>query len=214
MAATQAGANPTLQANTAFARATRMGSQQASLSRLLEKARSGDRAAFAALLTPRRQKLLNISIRMVGCREDALDIVQEACITFFKHLGRLDPRRNFDGWLVQVTVRLCYKHLRKRADRSASLHREDLDLPDPERSQELLLSDHETAGAIEECLAELAPQERAAFVLRDLEGMRGAEVAEAMGCKSATARFHYFQARKKLRRTLLARFPDLCRRDR
>jgi RNA polymerase sigma factor (sigma-70 family) len=57
-------------------------------------------------------------------------------------------------------------------------------------------------------VALLPPQQRTAFVLREVEGMETGEVAEILGCSAATVRNHVFQARKRLRREVTSRFPE------
>jgi RNA polymerase sigma factor (sigma-70 family) len=54
----------------------------------------------------------------------------------------------------------------------------------------------------------LTPQQRSAFVLREMQGLDTAEVAEVLGCSATTVRNHIFQARKALRREMRARFPE------
>jgi RNA polymerase sigma-70 factor (ECF subfamily) len=68
------------------------------------------------------------------------------------------------------------------------------------------------AGEVEEILGELVgsltPQQRSAFVLREIEGHDTAEVARMLGCSATTVRNHIFQARKVLRREMSERFPE------
>jgi RNA polymerase sigma-70 factor (ECF subfamily) len=54
----------------------------------------------------------------------------------------------------------------------------------------------------------LSPQQRSAFVLREMQGKETAEVAEILGCSPATVRNHVFQARKALRSAIRERFPE------
>ena len=54
----------------------------------------------------------------------------------------------------------------------------------------------------------LTPQQRAAFVLREVEDMDTSEVAEIIGCSPTTVRNHVFQARKVLRREIEKQFPE------
>jgi RNA polymerase sigma-70 factor (ECF subfamily) len=67
-------------------------------------------------------------------------------------------------------------------------------------------------GEVRRIFAELAetltPAQRAAFVLREVEGLATDEVARALGCSEATVRNHVFQARATLRKALAARYPE------
>jgi RNA polymerase sigma-70 factor (ECF subfamily) len=60
----------------------------------------------------------------------------------------------------------------------------------------------------DQLVGSLTPQQRSAFVLRELEGLETAEVADVLGCSATTVRNHVFQARKVLRRELARRFPE------
>ena len=66
----------------------------------------------------------------------------------------------------------------------------------------------ETDNVLQQLVGVLTPQQRSAFVLREMEGLETAEVAEVLGCSATTVRNHIFQARKALRRELRARFPE------
>ena len=71
------------------------------------------------------------------------------------------------------------------------------------------LADHgEVDWLLSQLVVALTPQQRSAFVLREVEGMDTAEVARVLGCSATTVRNHVFQARKVLRRELEARFPE------
>jgi RNA polymerase sigma factor (sigma-70 family) len=59
-----------------------------------------------------------------------------------------------------------------------------------------------------ELAVKLTPAQRTAFVLREVEGLATAEVAQVMGCTEATVRNHVFQARATLRKELTARYPE------
>jgi RNA polymerase sigma-70 factor (ECF subfamily) len=71
-----------------------------------------------------------------------------------------------------------------------------------------LAAHHEVDWLLDQLVDSLTPHQRSAFVLREIEGMDTAEVAEVLGCSATTVRNHVFQARKILRRELEARFPE------
>jgi RNA polymerase sigma-70 factor (ECF subfamily) len=66
----------------------------------------------------------------------------------------------------------------------------------------------EADGILRQLVGLLTPQQRSAFVLREMEGFETAEVADVLGCSATTIRNHIFQARKALRRELKDRFPE------
>ena len=63
-------------------------------------------------------------------------------------------------------------------------------------------------GVMGQLMQKLSPQQRGAFVLREVEGHETAEVATMLGCSATTVRNHIFQARKVLRREMRERFPE------
>jgi RNA polymerase sigma-70 factor (ECF subfamily) len=71
-----------------------------------------------------------------------------------------------------------------------------------------LAKQREVDAILAELVTVLPPQQRAAFVLRELEGHDTAEVADALGCSPTTIRNHVFQARKILRQEVVRRFPE------
>jgi RNA polymerase sigma-70 factor (ECF subfamily) len=66
----------------------------------------------------------------------------------------------------------------------------------------------EVDGILRELVDILTPQQRSAFILREVEDMETGEVAEILGCTAATVRNHVFQARKTLRREIQSRYPE------
>jgi RNA polymerase sigma-70 factor (ECF subfamily) len=67
-------------------------------------------------------------------------------------------------------------------------------------------------GIFHELAAELTEKQRAVFLLREVEGMSSQEVADVVGCRESTVRNHLFNARKILRRELVARYPEYAPR--
>jgi RNA polymerase sigma-70 factor (ECF subfamily) len=66
----------------------------------------------------------------------------------------------------------------------------------------------EVAAIFRELAAELSEKQRMAFLLKEVEGLSSAEVAEVMGCRESTVRNHLFNARRYLRRELTKRYPE------
>ena len=81
---------------------------------LIERARGGDREAFDALVVRYQDQVYNMSLRMLGNREDALDCAQEIFLTVYRSLERFEARAKFSTWLYRVTVNRCRDELRRR----------------------------------------------------------------------------------------------------
>ena len=79
---------------------------------LVERARGGDREAFDALIVRYQDRVYNMSFRMLGNREDALDAAQEVFLTVFRSLATFQSKARFSTWLYRVTVNRCRDELR------------------------------------------------------------------------------------------------------
>lgn len=167
-------------------------------SRLLQLAKSGDTAAFEAILRMHEAMVARTALRLLGDRTDAQDAAQEVFLKLHRRLRQIDDTGNLQGWLYRVTVNVCRDMLRKRPQTDP--------LPDT-----LAAADDAGAGRddqirlIEKALRRLPEKERAALTLRDLEGLPTREVAAILGSSEATVRSQVADARLKIRKILRGR---------
>ena len=82
---------------------------------LVDRARSGDAAAFEALIGPRLDGLLRTAWAILGNRDDAEEAAQEACVSAWRELPRIRDVDRFDAWLGRVLVNHCRMSLRRRS---------------------------------------------------------------------------------------------------
>jgi RNA polymerase sigma-70 factor (ECF subfamily) len=180
-------------------------------------ARAGDDDAFAALVRRHSSGLHRTVARILADDAEAWDVVQMAFVRAWQGLDRYDERWSFSTWLYRIGSNLAIDLLRSRgsrekAHRAGAEHRFRLVSSSPPASE---LADHrEVDRLFDELVDCLTPQQRGAFVLRELEGMDTADVARALGCTTTTVRNHVFQARKLLREELARRFPEYLPRSR
>lgn len=171
------------------------------VARLLEKAKAGDLAAFEQLILCHERQVFLTALRLLGRPEDAQDAAQEVFLRLYKHLAGFDEIRDFRPWLYRVTVNVCRDVYRKRR-RSSMLPLEeaatlpDLSSPDPHRA----LAQAEQRQIVGLGLASLSEKERAAMVLRDIEGLSTKEVARILGSREGTVRVQVASARLKIRK--------------
>lgn len=170
----------------------------------LMRAKRGDLAAFDELMARHERQVFRVALGVLGRREDAEDAVQEVFLKLHRALGALDEERAFAAWLYRVTVNVCRDIHAKRA-KVKSLSLDELQSAgfearaveaDPER----LASAAEQERLVLQALSDLPPKERAALVLRDIEGLSTEEVAQALGSSPATVRSQVATARLKLTR--------------
>lgn len=180
---------------------------------LIRAAIGGDREAFETLVVLKRERVVRTAYQVTGDLEDARDVAQWVFLRLWKVLPRFDPERRFDTWLYRITVNAAIDHLRTRGPKGAIQPLPD-DPADLERAA--------TAGNAERALdlellqkvflrlaARLAPRQRAAFVLREIEGMETAEVARVLGIRESTVRNHLHQARRILQAGIRRDYPGL-----
>ena len=138
-----------------------------------------------------------VAYRLLGRLEDAQDAAQEVFLRLYRNRSRVRPDPK--AWLYRVTVNVCRDQLRRR--RTVALEDRSDAAPDPERA----LAMEERKRLVIEGLATLPERERAAVVLRDIEGLSTADVAEILGVEQVTVRSHASSARLKLAKYVRSR---------
>jgi RNA polymerase sigma-70 factor (ECF subfamily) len=176
---------------------------------LVGAALGGDEGAFAELVRRHQAGVRRCAARILLDVEEARDVAQLAFIRAWENLVRYDPTWSFSTWLYRIASNLAIDTLRSRESRDRT-HAGHLrlvgDVVEPVALG--LLSEHEVSRIFDELAAGLPPMQRAAFVLREVQGLPTAEVAAALECTEATVRNHVFQARQALRRELARRYPE------
>ena len=176
---------------------------------LVQRARTGDRDAFGLLVERHMRRAYLQALGLVGSREDALDLSQEAFARAFRARHTLDPDRPFYAWLYQILRRLCFNFRRDRRVRSALLEREgsawltDVALRaapvDPGTALERAeLSRRVTAG-----IEALPDREREVLVLKEFEDLKYREIAELVGVPIGTVMSRLYSARRRLAECLV-----------
>ena len=171
----------------------------------------GDEDAFAALVRRHSGGLHRSVARIVLDDEEAWDVVQMAFVRVWQRLDKYNPRWSFSTWLYRIGTNLAIDLVRSRASRQKA-HRagteHQLRLVGKTEVTSTRLEHGEVDGILRELVQFLTPQQRSAFILREVEDLETAEVAKILDCSAATVRNHIFQARKTLRREIRNRFPE------
>jgi RNA polymerase sigma-70 factor (ECF subfamily) len=181
---------------------------------LVSLARAGDALAFERLMLLTERRVVTVAWRLLGNREDARDAAQEVFLRVYKYLARFREGEDFHGWLYRITVNVCRDFARKRRAGGEQLDDAVTDR-DEMTTSENLRSDGRSASApldaenaalrtqqlalIRRALATLPEKERAAVVLRDLEGLSTEEVARSLGSRPVTVRSQVSSARAKIK---------------
>ncbi len=173
------------------------------LAQMLERAQTGDRAAFDAIITLHQRRVVMTAWRLLGRLEDAEDAAQEVFLRLFRGLNRFDGKHDLAPWLYRITVNVCHDVRRKR-ERTSALSIHEVDTPSTaatvrsDADENVLQA--ERRSIVEDSLATLGEKERAAIVLRDIEGLSTKEVARILGSSETTVRSQISVARVKIKR--------------
>jgi RNA polymerase sigma-70 factor (ECF subfamily) len=173
------------------------------LALLIERAVSGDTVAFEQIMIHSQHKVMALSWRMLGNDADARDASQEVFLKLYKYLGSFKQDQDFFAWVYQITVNVCRdiaKQRRHHTERFASLETTATAglATEQEGADEALIAAQQReliAGA----MATLPTKERAAILLRDIEGLSTDEVARILKSSSTTVRSQISSARRKIK---------------
>lgn len=177
----------------------------------IQSAKKGDEDAYAELVKRHSGGLHRTVARILADDTEAWDVVQMAFLKAWQKLDRYNPQYSFTTWLYRIGTNLAIDLLRSRSSRerahkAGTEHR--LRLVGTGEGAGMRADSNETDNVLQQLVGVLTPQQRSAFVLREMEGLETAEVAQVLGCSATTVRNHIFQARKALRRELRVRFPE------
>lgn len=179
---------------------------------VLARAQRGDGDAFGELVARYRTRMYHVAYGMVSHSETAMDLTQEAFLRAYQHLGAFRGESKFSTWLRRIVTNVCLDHLRRAEHRTVvssydETRKED---DDPEgvrltgslEAPDARVARRELGRAIIEAMRVLTPEQRAALVLREIEGLSYEEIATSLECAVGTvmSRLHY--ARKRLRALL------------
>jgi len=161
---------------------------------LLRDAKAGDRAAFEQVILRHERRVLLTALHLLGRWEDAQDAAQEVFVRLHRYLDRFDHTLDLAPWLYRMTVNVCRDMARKRREHTEL----DPNAADPAGGPERSARSAEQRRILRAVLRKLPEKERAALVLRDLEGLPAAEVARILNSSEATVRSQVSSARLKI----------------
>ena len=167
---------------------------------LIARARAGDRAAYDPLVREHFPRVYAVAFRLVGNHEDAEDLAQECMVRGYLSLRWYRGTGAFASWLYRIVV-----HLARDRQRSAEHRYRAVGYPEEpaaERGPVHELDRKELNRALSDSIRKLPDSLRTALVLRTLEGMDYAAIADATGFTATTIRTQVMKARRALLRML------------
>jgi len=179
----------------------REGAVPVEITALLERAIAGDISAFEQILKLHQRRVLMLSWRLLGNLDDAQDSAQEVFLRAFKYLHRLDTSKPVEAWLVRITINVCRDFGRQR-QRRQKLESEYRSPDKTDLNPFTDVASGEKREMLRQAIASLPHKERAAFVLRDIDGLPTAEVAAILKSTETTVRSQISIARVKIRKAI------------
>jgi RNA polymerase sigma-70 factor (ECF subfamily) len=168
---------------------------------------AGETALFEALMRRYNERLYRAARAILRDENEAEDVMQQAYVNAYSHLRQFDGRSKFSTWLTRIAVHEALARARRRG-RYMTIDSENSSAndvpntrdaaPDPER----LAIARELGALMESAIDRLPDGTREVFVLRQLEGMKTDEVAEALSVSEAVVKTRLSRARGALRRDL------------
>jgi RNA polymerase sigma-70 factor (ECF subfamily) len=180
---------------------------------LLKRLRDRDERAFRELVAQHRDRVFNITYRMLGNRSEAEDVAQEVFITVFKQIDTFEERSKFSTWLYRVAVNHTknrIKYLSRRQDKN----KDELDettqgstsngaigqsMP---RSPDAALAGVQMEEVLRQAVQSLDEEQRTVVILRDVEELSIEEICEITGMPDGTVKSRLHRARLALRKKL------------
>jgi RNA polymerase sigma-70 factor (ECF subfamily) len=186
--------------------------------------RAGDQVAYRRLVELQSTNIYNLALKLLGDEQEAEDVLQETFLSAFQAIDRFEGRSKLSTWLFRIAYNASLMRLRKRKQMTTfSLDRP----PEGEAGLDIGHSRHlvdwsqvpddqlltaEARRELDRAIAGLPETLRSTFVLRDIQGLSGAETAEVLGITVQAVKNRLHRARLRLRDHLSEYFVERARR--
>lgn len=180
------------------------GSDQA----LVDRSRGGDKDAFRQLFERHQRRIYSVVRGMIRNDQDAYELTQEVFVKAYTSLDSYQGQSAFYTWLYRIAVNLTIDFRRKEWRVRKDEYDDGIGGEGADRNMPVDSSPHrafqqrEIVRRLDEALGVLNADQRAAILLREVEGLSYQEIADALGCSQGTVMSRLFYARKKLQQEL------------
>ncbi|MEZ5401728.1 MAG: RNA polymerase sigma factor [Bryobacteraceae bacterium] len=163
---------------------------------LVGQARRGNVDAYNQLVSRWERRVYNYVVRLLGSREDALDITQDVFLKAWQNLAKLEDPAKFSSWLYRIAHNEAFSLLRKSRPDGEELFEPAPPSPGPR------MLPMETSLAVTAALARLSAEQKEAVVLKVYEGFKFEEIAEILGCPASTVKSRVYTGLEVLKSAL------------
>jgi RNA polymerase sigma-70 factor (ECF subfamily) len=185
---------------------------------LIRRSLQGDSAATEQLIRRYQNRIYNVVLKICSDADDAAELTQETFVKILENLDRFESRSSFYTWAFRIAVNLTLNHCQRNArlavrsldseceqcDSRAKLALKEFLSDDSSPDPAVVAQNKELHEVAIEALNNLDEAQKAVVVLRDIEGMSYARIAETLGIEIGTVRSRLSRARTKLRDILEA----------
>ena len=183
--------------------------QQDNLKRIVEGCLKGERRSQERLFTMFYGKMMAVSMRYIGERDSAQEVLQVSFLKVFDKLEHFDFTGSLEGWIRRIVSNTAIDHIRK-AKKNPFLSDQDNDFKsmaaDPMQEQEILEHNQLKAQLAQEAITKLSPAYRTVFNLYVMEELSHKEIAELLGISEGTSKSNLAKAKMNLQRLLKEQF--------
>lgn len=170
---------------------------------LISRARGGDREAFGALVEQYRDNVYRLAYRMCGNAYDADEAAQEAFVAAWRALPNFRGDAKFSTWLYRLTTNAAIDVMRREKRHQTVGDGEMMELADDADSPQETVERTEQQEAVQKALSTLSEEYREVLLLRYMEELDYAEIAEVLQLPSGTVKSRINRAKAALKAALL-----------
>jgi RNA polymerase sigma-70 factor (ECF subfamily) len=176
---------------------------------LVQRSREGDHGAFRVLVERHMRQAYNLAYRFAGDHDSAEEIAQEAFIRAYESLPSFRGDAEFGTWLHRIVVNLALNRVKQET------RRREREIPHLEFASRVAgappqgMERRDVREHVERALHELPTLQRAAVILRHLEGLSTRQVSTILECSEGTVKTHLFRGLRTMRERLAYLRTDL-----
>jgi RNA polymerase sigma-70 factor (ECF subfamily) len=174
---------------------------------IVARVRAGERRLFELIMRRHNARVFRTARAILRDADEAEDVMQEAYVRAYEHIGDFDGRARFSTWLTKIAVHEALARLRRRGrfePIESEQQEEQLMSTKASVSPDAQASNGEMRVVLEKAIDALPDDFRAVFVLRAVEELSGAETAACLGIPEETVKTRLHRARTRLQEAILA----------
>jgi RNA polymerase sigma-70 factor, ECF subfamily len=173
---------------------------------IVKRIMSGEAGLFEIIMRRYNRRLFRVTRSIVTNDIEAEDIIQDAYVRAYQHLGQFEGRARFSTWLTKIAIYEAYARVRRvdhqKVDSISVLEERGLNVKSKGRNPEQQLYNHELKMVLEKAFDALPEDYRSVFMLREVEGLNTAETAECLEISEENVKTRLHRARALLQREL------------